>query len=550
MEIDPEKIDFSKMVSAQNPGGENGARPGEGAMNMKPAFQNQMPNSENSSQTPQEQNAFSEGVLWDGKKLFDLSLDMFKCRLGTFFTLIILAVIVLIIMDLLISLPMSFFINPENALQINIVNLFLLGSVMSIITYIPSTIFGISIIEVIKNENLTVSESIKKAFAKFKRYITAIIIGNFATSGLILIVPAVIVIQIILSGGDFSLESETITWSFLAGFIGFLFVLPLLYIVEIWIFIALLGVILDNLSPLESFSYSYELFKGKASQIVWRMIGLSVRLILYVVVIEIIFSLTVGIPVGIIMAIAGEGSVVSVIVSYIMNSLDIVIQLGFTAFVLIYQYNLYENLKAMKKDLALDCKTRNQGKIKIIASLGVLLTGLFLTVLIYFSPAIDDLYRKEILNKGSLGKDNLYSDFGVSGVNNFDSAGNKQNDSQGKQNEESANNVVLDSVSKRDSRRKEDLGTIFLMIYEYRDKTGTFPVSPSIVKLDENNGIVAEIKSINGEEIPLDPNNPEYYYGYVSPDGKSFEISARLEDLDDSGCDPDIENICLYKIKN
>jgi hypothetical protein len=547
MEIDPKKIDYSKMVSAQIPKSENSAKPGESKINYNPPAQDQIKDPADPSPMSQEQNVFSEDVLLDGKKLFDLSLDMFKHRLGTFLTLIIFAVISLIIMDLLISLPMSFFVGSEGVSKINIVYFFLLGIVISIITYIPSSIFGISIIEMIKDENLTVSESIKKAFAKFGRYISAMIIGNFAIFGLILIVPSIVIIQIMLSGGDFSLESETIMWSFLTGLIGFLFILPILYIVEVWIFIAILGVVIDGLSPFESFSYSYELFKGKASQIVWRMIGLSMRLFVYLVIIQIIFGIVVGIPAGIILLMAGEGSVAFNIINYLINSLELFFQLGLTSFVLIYQYHIYENLKAMKKDLAQDYKTKNQSKIKIIAGLGVLLTGMFVSVLIYYSSGIDDLYRKEISKAESLNKEDPYKNFDASGFRDIDFE-NAKNDNKIEKKED--NNTVSDSASVRDSKRKNDLGAIYLMIYEYKYKKGAFPISPSTSKLNENNIIAAEIRSINGEEIPLDPNDPQYYYGYTSPDGESFEISARLENPNDSGCEPEIKGICLYKIKN
>lgn len=543
MEIDPKKIDFSKMVPIQNQDSGNSVRPEESAMSVKPGSQDQVQESGVPSQTPKEQNVFSGDVLWDGKKLFDSSLDMYKYRLGTFFTLIIMAIAAAIVMDLVISLPMSLFINPGNVSQINIVNLFLLNIVMSVIASIPSMVFSISIIEVIKDQDLSVSESIKKAFAKFKRYILAMATGNFASFGLILIVPAIIVIQILLSGGDFSLESETISWSYLTGFAGFLFVLPLLYIVEVWIFIALLGVVLDGLSPFEAFSYSYELFRGKASQIVWRMIGLSIRLAIYSIVILIIFSISAGISAGIIIGIAGEGSFIANAVTYIVSYIEIFIQLMVVSFVLIYQYNIYENLKAMKKDLAPDYKTRNQGKIKMIAGLGVLLSGLFITVLIYFSPAIDDLYRKELLKQESLKKEIPSGNTSIPSVNDVNS------DITPKVEQENKNNAAFDAASGRDSKRKADLGTISLMIYEYKYKMGNFPISPSTVKLNENNSIVAEIRSINGEEIPPDPKDPEYYYGYTSVDGGSFELTSRLEDMNDSGCDQNIRSICLYRIK-
>jgi len=115
-----------------------------------------------------EVNAFGEGRLLDGKKLFDMSLDMFKERLGKFLALIVLAVVALSVMDLAISLPLSYFFDPKAILKYNIVHLYFVATLVSIVVSIPSMILGISIIETIKDQNLEVRESIKELLENSK----------------------------------------------------------------------------------------------------------------------------------------------------------------------------------------------------------------------------------------------------------------------------------------------------------------------------------------------------------------------------------------------
>ncbi len=111
----------------------------------------------------------------------------------------------------------------------------------------------------------------------------------------------------------------------------------------------------------------------------------------------------------------------------------------------------------------------------------------------------------------------------------------------------------LTSVEKRDRRRLSDLDLISSMLLQYRLKNGNYPVSLLTVKLNEDNEVVREIKSANyGRDIPVDPKDPEYYYGYKST-GDWFELTARLENVDNPNCDPGIKkkrNICIFFLKH
>ncbi|MFA6096077.1 MAG: hypothetical protein WC788_00440 [Candidatus Paceibacterota bacterium] len=553
MEIDPGKINYGKMVQAKgNMNALNtGKKPEVQGQNVPPSVvqgQN-VPSAvrqDNDTVTADGNagaDAFSEGILLNGKKLFDMSLDMFKERLGKFLALVVLAVVALSVMDLAISLPLSFFFDSTAILKYNIVHLYFVSALISIVVSIPSMILGISIIETIKDQNLEVRESIKRAFGKFKDYLSAFVIGNFIYSGIILLVPAVALIQFITSGEEFSMKPEAWGMSFLIIIIGFILILPLLYIVEIWIFITLLSVILDGLKPFEAFSYGYELIKGKASQIFWRMISLSFRLFIYIIVIEIAFGAAVGIPAGILISIAGQNSVAAQAVSYLMNVLSSVVDLGITSFALVFQYNIYQNLKAIRKDLPQDYRTMHQGTIKIIVALGLLLTGMFLTTLVYYAPVIDSTFRKEVMTEEFMKENGLINA-------STPAPGDDKNENTGEsvQPEEKKEGVPTEAeeITGRDLKRKDDLGRISLMAYSYREIYGNFPVSPVASKLNEENEVALGLRSAGGEDLPRDPKDPEYYYAYKSSDGQNFELSARLEDLTDPLCDQNVKSICLY----
>ena len=109
-----------------------------------------------------------------------------------------------------------------------------------------------------------------------------------------------------------------------------------------------------------------------------------------------------------------------------------------------------------------------------------------------------------------------------------------------------------DSIIERDSQRMSDLGFISTMLEYYQTKTGSYPLSQTTVKLNKNNSVVDKIKSANEDiRIPIDPKYPAHYYGYKSLDGETFELTARLENMDNLRCDLEIKEnsgICVYKL--
>ncbi|MFZ2969828.1 MAG: type II secretion system protein GspG [Minisyncoccia bacterium] len=100
-----------------------------------------------------------------------------------------------------------------------------------------------------------------------------------------------------------------------------------------------------------------------------------------------------------------------------------------------------------------------------------------------------------------------------------------------------------------DAERKGDLAEIKKALETYYQANGRkYPESEGIVKLNDKNSGIYQILSIYlAEEFMSDPNFSEYYYGYSS-DGTDFDLSARLENLEDENCEILAESLCIYKI--
>ncbi len=99
-----------------------------------------------------------------------------------------------------------------------------------------------------------------------------------------------------------------------------------------------------------------------------------------------------------------------------------------------------------------------------------------------------------------------------------------------------------------DAKRKSDLNDIKNILELYHSDYNSYPTSGGIAKLnDQNSFAYGELIKYSKTEIPKDPKDPEFYYGYKS-DGASFELSARLENLEDENCEILGESLCIYKI--
>lgn len=89
--------------------------------------------------------------------------------------------------------------------------------------------------------------------------------------------------------------------------------------------------------------------------------------------------------------------------------------------------------------------------------------------------------------------------------------------------------------SGRDAQRKEDIRKISTLLSAYYADNKIYPVSGELDKLNLSTSIVAKAlvpKYVT--KLPVDPLDPDFFYAYKSSDGKTYEISARIEDSTDS----------------
>ena len=98
-----------------------------------------------------------------------------------------------------------------------------------------------------------------------------------------------------------------------------------------------------------------------------------------------------------------------------------------------------------------------------------------------------------------------------------------------------------------DEKRKTDLNEIKIALELCYDNDGKYPVSNELTKLNENSPAREELLKYANETLLEDPKSPEFYYGYKS-DGSFYELSAKLENLEDEECELLNSNLCIYKI--
>lgn len=88
--------------------------------------------------------------------------------------------------------------------------------------------------------------------------------------------------------------------------------------------------------------------------------------------------------------------------------------------------------------------------------------------------------------------------------------------------------------SGRDSQRKEDLVKIQTMVEAYFVDSKSYPIVATVEKLNSSSSIfLLALVPKYGANLPADPLDPDFWYGYKSTDGKTYELSARLENTED-----------------
>jgi len=255
--------------------------------------------------------------------------------------------------------------------------------------------------------------------------------------------------------------------------------------------------------------------KKKILSIVWKNIAVAI-LLMIVLALMFIAILIPSIIIPFLMVIAAIAMIPAVLaVIFIVSPV-----------MYLFQYNIYENLKGIKKDkMPPDCAARHQRKIKIFAAIGALIVVLFILFSALSGFSFDNLENKFIYN-------NYLQDKTSEEDNTSKKAGN---------------NETLSEIEKRDEQRVSDLDSISLMLWHCKEQRGNYPISNLVINLNKNDNIISEIKSVNaGEEIPKDPSE-KYFYGYKS-DGETYELSAVLENRSDARCETE-GNFCFYRFK-
>lgn len=115
-------------------------------------------------------------------------------------------------------------------------------------------------------------------------------------------------------------------------------------------------------------------------------------------------------------------------------------------------------------------------------------------------------------------------------------------------NSQSDSSAINQTVTSRDQERKSDLANIAKALENYKLTGGSYPVSLGQEKISASSGAIYNSLVPNYLSlVPLDPNDPTYYYGYES-DGDSYTLSAVLEnDSDTDGRRIGSKNIYFLK---
>ena len=101
-------------------------------------------------------------------------------------------------------------------------------------------------------------------------------------------------------------------------------------------------------------------------------------------------------------------------------------------------------------------------------------------------------------------------------------------------------------VNANDAQRKTDLANLKTALAQYFNDHQAYPTAATIQKTSDANTALKALVPTYIVQLPVDPLSPNNYYGYQS-DGKSFQLSAVLEDTTDtSGIQ--VGNYFLYKV--
>lgn len=94
--------------------------------------------------------------------------------------------------------------------------------------------------------------------------------------------------------------------------------------------------------------------------------------------------------------------------------------------------------------------------------------------------------------------------------------------------------TAVETLQTRDLIRKKDLTTIQTYLQSYFNDRGSYPISAALTRLnDSTSSVVTSLVPKYTSALPLDRSDPEFFYGYKSVDGKTYTLTARLENTAD-----------------
>ena len=489
MEIDPKKMDFNEMKSGENLEGEMNTSQAE---SVNDANNGAKYNPESSASTLNSDQLFVS--LKKPTELLSEAWEIYKIRWKTLLGILIVPLLLIFI---------TFLIFGIGGLTIGLLKSFISGSsVAGIIIYFV----GFILILVLFLAMITVQfwSQIALIYA-IKDSEEGIGIKESYRRGWCKIKPFIWV----------SVLSSLIIFS---GFI--LFYIPGI-IFSIWFSFAVFIVVAEDLKGMDAILKSREYIRNYWWQVFWRGLFLAVVMV-GVIVVVFIFSILIKLVSSFLI---GELAIKDVL-NLIINFASVTI----VPFITIYSFLIYDNLRKIKGDFEFKPSAKAKKSFVALVVLGIL-------------PAV--LVIGGIISTFSI----IFSSLNISKSGTPAPIYNTYEDSMN-----GPEKTFEDTIESRDKQRILDLSFISQMLERYKTKNGVYPMSYNSVKLNRSNQIIDEIELANkNASIPIDPKYPEYYYSYKSSDGKSFELSARLENPDDPNCDLKIKKengICIYKLRH
>jgi len=535
MEIDPSKIDYSKMRPYNE--AENDPDRFKKTNDYINKIKRESYGSENSSdsiapasyendagESMDKAEGLGIGKLPDVFNLLSVSIEMLRDRMKKFIGIFLLVIILNIGFNFLLNISaivlLSIFKNY------NVVILLIIAAVL--LHYIVILSIGIATIRIINDGNLDISDAIYGSYDRIVPFLITNVIGFFVVAGVYVILYSVgLAYMYLMSYAQLHLSYDgimipifnIINW--ITGFVLIFLVLPLVLIAQMWATFASYSSVIERMSPMSSLSFSFELMKGMVLSILRKIFSFF---LICVCLLAAIFAPSLFVP-------------FFIFISFILMFIALFC-ISFVAS--LFQFNIYDSLKMIKiNTIPSDHVQKNGPKIKVLAVSGFLSVMLFVLVALSSMKGVIDFKKfGEMMDANGTVSGSDLINIKVNGKDvDLLKANNKENSFE-------------NTIAGRDEKRKRDLKEIDIIIIDFRSRNNMIPESKTMAILDDESTIMRAFEWFGGKRLPRDPNSPEYYYGYSSQDGNNFELSARLEDLNDPGCDPNIKNICLYKMKN